>query len=76
MDAELPRRLRAARAYSGKTRDEVAADVGISGRQLAKYELGRTEVPRLKRRGIIELVAESTGVDETFFDESETRVAA
>ncbi len=70
LPADFGARLRAARAYVDKTRDEFAAllDVpGTSPGNLKAYEGGERTPPALAAPALVTRLAEVTGLPEAFF---------
>lgn len=64
---ELPRRVRAARAYAGLSIGELAADLGVGAKTIKRIEAGSRTVRPYELWGI----AEICGVSREFFTEEE-----
>jgi DNA-binding XRE family transcriptional regulator len=59
--------IRAARAYAGVGQKEVADHLGVSRETISAWERGKTPVPRIARRGVIEGLVELSGISREVF---------
>ena len=53
-DDEMPRLLKAARAYAGVSQEELAERIGVSLATVSAWERGKTRVPKVARAGVVE----------------------
>lgn len=60
--------IRAARAYAGVGQREVAEHLGISKETVSAWERGKTRVPQIARRGVMEGLVELSGIPREVFD--------
>jgi transcriptional regulator with XRE-family HTH domain len=67
--AEVRRRLRAARAYAGLSRTELAERLGISKDTIERIENGRRQFGEFELPGLLEKFADATGLPAGFFTE-------
>jgi transcriptional regulator with XRE-family HTH domain len=67
VDAELVRRIRAARGYAGLSQPGLAQKLGVSKDTLARIERGERALRPLEERNFPNLVAEATGLPAEWF---------
>ena len=64
---DLAARMRFARAYAGLGQAAVAERLGVSRATVSAWERGYTPIPTIARVGIVEGLADVSGLPESFF---------